>query len=265
MSSLSLTKENEIVVTDEIEQVRASWDTKARDWKSQVGDHGDWNRRLCSDPVLFELLGKVRHKSILDAGCGTGYLTQKLTSLGADAVGVDLSPKMIETARQHYTEIDFRVDDVSTLQTISDDEFDIVVSNYVLMDTPDLPAAINSIYRVLRPGGVAVVAFSHPCFPQTSASVQPDETISYHWKHSYFEQSKQIDAPWKHFQSEFIWYHRPLEDYWRQFRSSGFHVTEMREPRITPDRYHEVPNMQSLRTFQERPISVVFKLFKPRR
>lgn len=249
----------------EIEQVRSSWDSKAKDWRSQVGDEGDWNRRLCSDPVLFELLGKVRHKSILDAGCGTGYLTDKLERMGADVVGVDLSSEMISTARQHYPDHDFRVDDCSSLSTVDDGEMDVVVSNYVLMDTPDLPAAIRAIFRVLRPKGIAVVVFSHPCFPQSSARVNADETISYDWQHSYYAESQQQDAPWKHFKTDFIWYHRPLETYWKEFQAAGFQVEAMREPRITPDRYHEAPNMQSLHTYQERPLSIAFKLVRPNR
>lgn len=252
-------------MTDEIDQVRSSWDSKAKDWQAQVGEQGDWNRRLCSDPVLFELLGKVRHKSILDAGCGTGYLTDKLERMGADVVGVDLSPEMIRTAQQHYPDHDFRVDDCSKLSTIEDGDMDVVVSNYVLMDTPDLSAAVGSIHRVLRPGGIAVVVFSHPSFPQTSVKVNADQSISYDWQHPYFSESQQQDAPWKHFKTDFIWYHRPLETYWREFRSAGFRVEELREPRIAPERYHEAPNMQSLHTYQERPLSIAFKLVRPNR
>ncbi len=252
-------------MTDSLNEVRESWDSKADDWQAQVGDQGDWNRRLNSDPVLFELLGKVRNRDILDAGCGTGYLSNRLTEMGADVVGVDLSPEMIRTATHRYPELEFRVDDCQSLATIDDGEMDLVVSNYVLMDTPDLTQAVDAIYRVLRPAGVAVVVFSHPCFPQGIVNVQSDGTISYDWKGSYFEQSRQQDPPWKHFQSDFIWFHRPVEDYWKAFRSTGFRVEELREPRITPDRYHLAPNRQLLETFQQRPVSIVFKLVKPNR
>lgn len=247
----------------EIDSVRASWDEKARDWRQQVGNQGDWNRRLNSDPVLFEFLGNVRGRDILDAGCGTGYLSNRLDHMGADVVGVDLSSEMIRTAQHDYPHLTFRVDDCSTLSTIESGSMDAVVSNYVLMDTPDLEAAVNSIFRVLRPAGVAVFVFSHPCFPQSAANVHPNKSISYHWNHSYFSESRQQDPPWNHFKSDFVWFHRPLEEYWRVFRQAGFRVEDLREPRITPDRYHEVPNLQSLHTFQERPISIIFKLMRP--
>ncbi len=252
-------------MTDSLNDVRKSWDSKADDWQKQVGDQGDWNRRLNSDPVLFELLGRVRNRDILDAGCGTGYLSNKLTEMGADVIGVDLSPEMIRTARHHYPDLDFRVDDCQSLSTIEDGDMDLVVSNYVLMDTPNLSEAVQAMFRALRPAGIAVVVVSHPCFPQGVADVHPDGTVSYHWKHSYYEQSQQNDPPWKHFKSDFIWFHRPVEDYWKAFRTAGFRIEELREPRITPDQYHLAPNRQVLETYQERPLSIVFKLVKPSR
>lgn len=252
-------------MTEDMNEVRSSWDSKANDWKKQVGDQGDWNRRLNSDPVLFEMLGRVRHRSILDDGCGTGYLSNKLDELGADVIGVDLSPEMIRIARQEYPELDFRVEDCTKLSTVEDGEMDLVVSNYVLMDTPNLTAAVTAMFRVLRPRGVAVVIFSHPCFPQADCNVHSNGSISYDWKHSYYEPSRQQDAPWKHFKSDFIWYHRPLEEYWRAFRSAGFQVDDFQEPHITPDNYHLAPNMTLLETYKERPISVAFKLIRPNR
>lgn len=44
-----------------------------------------------SDPVLWDFLGDVRGGDVLDAGCGTGYLSRKLSAAGARVVGVDLS------------------------------------------------------------------------------------------------------------------------------------------------------------------------------
>ena len=59
----------------DLEQTRAMWDAVAADWQLQVGDTGDANRRLNSDPVLWEFLGDVTDLDVLDAGCGTGYLS----------------------------------------------------------------------------------------------------------------------------------------------------------------------------------------------
>jgi 2-polyprenyl-3-methyl-5-hydroxy-6-metoxy-1,4-benzoquinol methylase len=154
-----------------LEEARHSWNLLADGWRVQVGTEGDNNRRMNSDPVLWELAGDVRGLAVLDAGCGTGYLSGKLRDKGARVTGVDFAGRMIEIARADHPGIDFRVDSCTELATCADGQFDLVVANYVLMDTPDLEATMRAFARVLKPGGAAVLVFSHPCFPQGSAAV----------------------------------------------------------------------------------------------
>ena len=66
-----------------LEEARERWNRLADDWRIQVGADGDSNRRLNSDPVLWEFVGDVRGLTVLDAGCGTGYLSSKLRDRGA--------------------------------------------------------------------------------------------------------------------------------------------------------------------------------------
>lgn len=247
----------------DVDDVRSFWNSIAADWRVQVGDEGDANRRWNSDPVLWRFAGDVAGRKVLDAGCGTGYLSQQLQERGARVVGVDLAEAMIAIARASYPAIDFRVDSVSRLSTVADGDLDVVVSNYVLMDTPELEAAVSAFFRVLEPGGVAVVVFSHPCFPQ-ARGVESDEgaTVTYPWDFPYFERRRCVDPPWGHFTSDFIWFHRPLSDYWKAFTAVGFRVVDFEEPRITPDRYAEVDSPERLRRSRTRPYSVAFKLLK---
>ena len=250
-------------MTDETQRVRSSWDAKASEWKQHIGRDGDWNRRLNSDPVLLELLGNIRGKRIADIGCGTGYLTNALTKLGAEVIGVDLSPAMIEVACADFPELQFQLDDASILATIESESVDAAVSNYVLMDTPKLQPATDAIYRVLKPQGIAVVIFSHPCFPLGQAEVQPDGSFGLFWKQNYYEQSSQQSPPWKHFTSDFLWFHRPLQDYWKAFCESGFQIEDLREPRITPDKYDDAPSEKALQLYVSQPMSIAFLLKKP--
>jgi SAM-dependent methyltransferase len=238
------------------------WDRVARDWDTQIGDDGDSNRMLNSDPVLWRFAGEVLNRDVLDAGCGTGYLSRKLAKRGANVIGIDLSPNMIGIARKRAPALDFRVDSCSELATVADTSTDLVVANYVLMDTPDLDAAVASFHRVLRPGGAAVLIFSHPCFPQGEAHTDRD-AVRYTWELPYFEERRQVDPPWKHFTSEFIWFHRPLSHYFKAFRTAGFDVVEFEEPHISQERYHLAGDEQRLRKLKERPYSVAFKLLKP--
>lgn len=88
------------------------------------------------------------------------------------------------------------------------------------------------------------------------------ETVYYEWNFSYFQQQKYVAKPWGHFTENFIWFHRPLSDYWKAFKTSGFDVVDFEEPRITEERFHLVNNEKALKKARSCPYSVVFKLRK---
>jgi len=244
-------------------ETQVFWNSVADDWEIQVGDEGDYNRILNSDPVLWDFAGDVSKLNVLDVGCGTGYLSRKLYEQGASVVGIDFSNKMIQIARSKTPFIDFRVDSCSNLTTVKDSSVDVIIANYVLMDTPDLDGTMNAFYRVLQDKGIAIIIFSHPCFPQGSTTVTSEEDgIDYHWNSSYFDQEKRIDPPWAHFKSEFIWFHRPLSDYWKAFKVAGFNVVDFEEPRLTEKNGHLAKNKMHLTNCKNRPYSVAFKLQK---
>jgi ubiquinone/menaquinone biosynthesis C-methylase UbiE len=247
----------------ETEKVRDLWNRVADDWDIQVGTAGDRNRVFNSDPVLWAFAGDVAGRRVLDAGCGTGYLSGQLHSRGALVTGIDLSERMIAIARARHPQIDFRLDSCSELRTIPDGSFDLLIANYVLMDTPHLEAAVCSFGRVLCSGGIAVLVFSHPCFPQGSANASGNGAeTTYRWNLPYFARSKRVDPPWGHFSSPFTWFHRPLSDYWKAFKAAGFAIVDFEEPRIAPERYHLVQDARTLANCTARPYSVAFKLQK---
>jgi trans-aconitate methyltransferase len=127
---------------------------------SRVGDgatqHWDPDRyarnaRFVADlgqPVL-ELLAPRPGERILDLGCGDGPLTEKIAALDVQVVGVDASAEQIAAARARG--LDARVVDGQALAV--DREFDAVFSNAALHWMLDPDAAIDGVWRALRPGG----------------------------------------------------------------------------------------------------------------
>ncbi|MEZ0373685.1 MAG: class I SAM-dependent methyltransferase [Candidatus Sericytochromatia bacterium] len=208
------------------------WNIKAADWDLQVGEEGDANRRLNSDPVLWRLLGETAGQAVLDAGCGTGYLSRQLAARGAIVTGIDISPEMIAIARAKGPEsIGYAVDDLTSLETLPDQSFDAIVSNYVLMDLPDLDGAAAALQRVLRPGGRVVLVINHPCFPLDQIERDPEaQSFSFHWSHAYFDERRLEAPPWRHFTSHFVHFHRPLSRYWQAFAAAGLRIDAFEEP-----------------------------------
>jgi ubiquinone/menaquinone biosynthesis C-methylase UbiE len=94
--------------------------------------------------------------NVLDIGCGTGHLAAELMRRGYAAFGVDLSSAMVDYAREHYDADRFRVGDIERIP-FPDDTFDAVmclgVMEYLEKDEP----ALREMWRVLKPGGHAVI------------------------------------------------------------------------------------------------------------
>lgn len=116
-------------------------------------------RTYAEQPLLFELIGEVRGKSVLDLGCGEGIYARKMRALGAaTVVGVDLSSEMVALAKnvEEATPlgIEYHVADASAVGRLG--EFDLVVGSYILnyaRSRTHLEAFCRTIRRNLKPGG----------------------------------------------------------------------------------------------------------------
>jgi trans-aconitate methyltransferase len=106
---------------------------------------------------LVELLSPQPGEYILDLGCGTGHLTEKIASYGAQVFGIDSAESMILKARSQYPKIKFEVADATNLQFT--EEFDAVFSNAVLHWIKQPEKVITGIYQALKPGGRFVAEF----------------------------------------------------------------------------------------------------------
>jgi ubiquinone/menaquinone biosynthesis C-methylase UbiE len=105
---------------------------------------------------------------VLDVGCGQGIDVARYAQAGATATGVDLTPRHVELARAHLAALGLdatiELGDAERLP-FENESFDRVSSNGVLHHTPDMPAALAQIARVLRPGGEArIVVYNKRSF-----------------------------------------------------------------------------------------------------
>jgi SAM-dependent methyltransferase len=112
-------------------------------------------------PVVHALLDEAAPGRALDAGCGTGRHAAYLARRDHTVVGVDLSPAMLEQAREKLPTVAFLESDLSALPLRSEC-FDLVVCTLALLHVADLGGAVAELARVTRRGGRLVLSDLHP-------------------------------------------------------------------------------------------------------
>jgi ubiquinone/menaquinone biosynthesis C-methylase UbiE len=96
---------------------------------------------------------------VLECGCGTGLILERIAGFARAARGIDMSPGMLEKARARG----LRVEEASvTSIPLPGDQFDVVCSFKVLAHVPDIGRALAEMARVTRPGGVVLAEFYNP-------------------------------------------------------------------------------------------------------
>lgn len=112
------------------------------------------------DDLEVELCERYgRGKDVLECGCGTGLILERLAGFARRAVGIDLSPGMLEVARGRGLEVH---EGSVTHLPFEDATFDVTCSFKVLAHVPDIGRALAEMARVTRPGGVLLAEFYNP-------------------------------------------------------------------------------------------------------
>jgi SAM-dependent methyltransferase len=110
---------------------------------------------------LVKFAGITAGQRVLDVGCGTGVVAVTAALQGAKAFGLDLTPTLLERARENAkiagVDIEFVEGDAEALP-YPDDSFDVVVSQFGHMFAPRPAIAVKEMLRVLKSGGR--IAFS---------------------------------------------------------------------------------------------------------
>jgi ubiquinone/menaquinone biosynthesis C-methylase UbiE len=112
----------------------------------------------CGNPVAIASLKEG--ETVLDLGSGAGFdcfLAARKVGEKGRVIGVDMTPDMIEKARQNakkgsYENVEFRLGEIENLPA-ADNSIDVVISNCVINLAPDKGRVFNEAFRVLRPGG----------------------------------------------------------------------------------------------------------------
>jgi SAM-dependent methyltransferase len=135
--------------------VRESYDTVAAEYVKRVPPPdamAPLERAMLA--AFAELVQAADRGPVADLGCGPGRLTAHLAKLGLSVFGIDLSPKMIELARQAYPDLRFTVGSMTGLD-LPDDGLGGILAFYSTYHTPPqyIPVVFAEFHRTLAPGG----------------------------------------------------------------------------------------------------------------
>lgn len=237
---------------------RDAYNANAEFWVQIIRDQRDRYRMELTNDAVLEAIGPVDNLTVLDAGCGEGYMSRALAQSGAKVTGVDFSDELIQAAKEHELTselpVSFEVGDVNSL-AYDPGTFDLVLCNHLLNDLEDPSHAIREFSRVLSPNGRIAIMMLHPCFYNKHA--ERDQAGNGLIGSTYFQQRSAtqnfvvdgLTSP----SPNTAWI-RPLEFYTKALQDCGFAIRSLSEPHPSEQ---QLQNDEWWRTSFTRPLFIL--------
>jgi SAM-dependent methyltransferase len=147
------------MTSEVIMAIRKNYDLVASEYALKLFDELKHKPMDCKllERFAANVLGKGE---VCEVGCGPGQIARYLRDLGVTVFGVDISPRMVEEARQLNPDIAFSVGDMIRLDS-ADETLGGIVAFYAIVNIPEwlLPAVFREMFRVLKPDGELLLAF----------------------------------------------------------------------------------------------------------
>ena len=245
-------------------------------WNERAGEEGEVYKRDILDPIMFGLLGDLGNKTILELGCGNGYLGKRfLKQRPHRVILTDISERNIKFAKRktNRENIDCIIMDATKKWPIDTESLDIVYSNMMLKEIENIKTPISEAYRTLKNAGQFVFSVTHPSwdlyiYAQEKAGRKSKKikglggyfTRNYS-KYIMGSNSKTNPDLYKTYGKEFEveHFHRPLEDYFNSLVEFGFQVKKLFEPEMSSEFLKENPRFSE---YKDHPVSLIFYSIK---
>ena len=203
------------------EEIVASWVANAGAWTQAVRSSLIPSRVAGTDRAILEAVRRHRPNTVLDAGCGEGWLTRALAVEGRHVRGVDGSAPLVERAREQGGAAEYDVvsyDEIIARPERAGGPYDAIVLNFALFSERVSPilAALGSRLSV---DGVLLIQTLHPW----TAAEEPGYVDG--WRVATFAG---FGGP---FPEPMPWYFRTLETWADEIRDAGLSISRIDEPR----------------------------------
>jgi ubiquinone/menaquinone biosynthesis C-methylase UbiE len=167
--------------------------------------------------ITLSMMGDVKGKRILDAGCGPGKEVKILSEMGAEVVGMDISKEMLKIAKKNCEDVEanFILGNIEQTE-FPDHELDIIISLFSILFKKNLESLLKEFHRILKKGGELYIVVPHP----TRKMVV--------YTKNYFDSGKHWEQRGK---LRVFNYYRTMEEYINSLVDAGFQIKEIREPK----------------------------------
>ncbi|MBJ9987325.1 class I SAM-dependent methyltransferase [Paenibacillus sp. S28] len=203
-----------------------------------LGAAGEWHE-------FKALLPDLQGKSVLDLGCGFGWHCRYAREQhAAEVVGVDISAKMLESAREQtddpaITYLQAPIEDID----FPDGHFDVVLSSLAFHYVQSFDVVCQKVHSCLKQGGTFVFSVEHPIFTSRPEQewILDDQGSPLYWPVDHYQDEGVRNTAF--LTDHVIKYHRTLSTYINDLIRTGFAITAVREPLPDPKLMHH-PGMK---------------------
>ncbi len=195
-----------------------SWEKNVEPWVLSVREGEIQSRVLVTNHAIVDVVLAEKPKTVLDIGCGEGWLVRELAAAGVDTLGIDAIPALIASAEKAGGGR-FKVLPIEHLssQTLGE-TYDTLVCNFSLLGKECVDQLFQLAPSLLKEGGSMIVQTVHP-------SMGGGEGYEDAWR----------EESWVGFNRQFSdpapWYFRTLESWVALFSRAGLKFVSLREPR----------------------------------
>jgi len=150
------------------DNVEKAYDLLSKYWKDEAN-----GAQMTEFKTFLKMIGSVKGKKVLDAGCGTGEYAMLLAKKGAIVSAIDFSKGMIKhakiNAKKENLDIFLKKADICSLP-FEINSFDKIIIARVLghVDDKNIIIAAKELMRVLKPKGEIIITMIHPSLGNTS-------------------------------------------------------------------------------------------------
>ncbi len=220
--------------------VKNQWDKYAEIFDQGIGNGEEDLHRNYLDPLIFAYLGKKKYRTIIDAGCGNGYLLNKLAKISVNVVGLDYSEELLKASAKRIEgnkNITLLKADLTQKLPMKSNSADAIVASMVLQYLPSLEPFVEESHRILKPGGILIVLIDHPGHYLYSRAQELIGNKDPHFLEtgSYFKEGKRKKKSlWNKAILEY--YHRTISGYVNPFvnRFKLMEINEVTQNKETP-------------------------------